>query len=87
MLLKEYIQHDVLAPRLKQSGILVMYDPDKRYRDLCCELATENRRVVDTSESSIESREIAVAALQQLGRPRTTIKELLVCVPRCSHQN
>jgi len=59
MTIAEFIRESVLRPRLKQSGCLVVYDADKRYRDQCFDLAAEKVRVVDASECSIESRESA----------------------------
>ena len=79
--IKEFIQNEVLLPRLRQSEILVVYDPERRYRELCLEFATEKRQVVDASESSIESREAALKALQLLGQPNPPLEELLVYVP------
>jgi hypothetical protein len=81
MTLKEFIQQSVLTPRLQQASILVVYDPDCRYKDLCLGMATDHRLVVDASETSIESRENALSALQELGRPNTALQELLIYVP------
>lgn len=81
MKISEFIQTEVLLPRLREAGVLVVYDPDRRYRELCLALAGEKRRVVDASESSIESREQALAALQELGEPGRDLEELLVYVP------
>lgn len=57
MSIAEFIRESVLRPRLKQAGCLVVYDADKRYREQCFDLAADKVRVIDTSESSIESRE------------------------------
>jgi hypothetical protein len=81
MKIHEFIQTQILLPRLHQSGVLVVYDPDQRYRELCLELASDERRVVDASDSSIESRAAAMATLQLLGEKQAPIKELLVYVP------
>ncbi|MBD0302013.1 MAG: PglZ domain-containing protein, partial [Tolypothrix sp. T3-bin4] len=54
-------------------------DLDKRYRDLCLEMADEKRVVIDASESSITSREEAINALTALGR--NEIEQLLIYVP------
>jgi len=81
MSINTFIQHEVLQARLRRSGIMVFYDPDGRYRDLCLELASDARRVIDASDSSIESREAALAALQELGQRNATLKELLIYVP------
>ena len=56
MRIAEFIQTQILLPRLQQSGVLVVYDHDRRYQELCRELASATLRVVDVSESSITSR-------------------------------
>jgi hypothetical protein len=81
MSIAEYIREKVLRPRLKETGCLVVYDTDKRYRELCFDLATEKIRVIDTSESSIESREAALLALRKLGQPNSPIEGVLIYVP------
>ena len=68
MSIAEFIRESVLRPRLKQAGALVVYDPDKRYREQCFDLAGDKVRVVDTSESSIESREAALLAVMAIDR-------------------
>lgn len=79
--IKEFIQTELLLPRMKKTGVLVVYDHERRYRDLCLELASDKRIVVDASASSIESREAAMAALQKLGVPNTKLEGLLVYIP------
>ena len=79
--LKSFIQNEVLLKRLQSTDVLVVYDPDQRYRDLCLELASPERRVVDATQSSIESRELAIATLQTMGQPNAEVTSLLVYVP------
>jgi hypothetical protein len=79
MSIKTFIQQEVLLPRFKKAGVMVVYDPDRRYRDLCLELADEKRVVVDATESSIDSREQALATIQALGRPEAGVEGRLVC--------
>lgn len=81
MSIKAYIQHEILLPRLRTADILVVYDPDRRYRDLCLELATDKRPVIDATDSSIASREQALATLQILGRANPPIDGMLIYVP------
>lgn len=76
-MIQAFIQQEILLPRLQENSVLVVYDPEQRYRDLCLDLATSERQVVDASESSIESRESALTALQRLGQSN----QLLVYVP------
>ena len=85
MAIQTFIQDEILLPRLRRNGVLVIYDPAQRYRNLCLELASETLRVVDATESSIESRESAMQALHELGRPNTLLTGLLVYVPARCH--
>ena len=81
MTIAEFIRESVLRPRLKESGCLVVYDADKRYREQCFDLAAEKVRVVDATESSIESREAALLALQEVGQPKASLEGVLIYVP------
>lgn len=82
MSIKEFIKHEVLLPRLKSSaGVLAVYDSRQRYRELCQELASDTVSVIDASESSIDSRESALATLAKLGESGTELEGLLVYVP------
>ncbi len=81
MKIREFIQTQILLPRLKQHGVLVVYDSDRRYHQLCLELASEKRRVIDASESSITSRAAALAALGEFGQPNPAIEGILIYVP------
>lgn len=81
MTIKSFIQDQVLLPRLKENGLLVVYDPDQRYRGLCAGIATETTVVVDAGVSSIEARDLAMATLQKIGRMDSEIEAMLVYVP------
>lgn len=75
----EFFKRSVLETRLAKSQVMVVYDPEQRYRDSCLEMATEKRSVVDSSDSSITSRAEAIACLSKLGNHQ--IEQLLVYVP------
>ena len=81
MSIAEFIRESVLRPRLMQAGALVVYDADKRYREQCLDLAADKVRVVDASESSIESREAALLALRDVGLPKAPLGAVLIYVP------
>lgn len=81
MKIAEFIQQEIVLKRLHKQRILVVYDGERRYRDLCLELAGERRCVIDASESSIESREAALASLQLMAPPQAAIEKLLIYVP------
>lgn len=81
MTISEYIQSDIILPRLCKKDILVVYDPVQRYRALTLDLADEKRTVIDATDSSIESREQAMVTLQALGRATPSIDGMIVYVP------
>lgn len=80
MKIGQYIQGKWLE-RLERTGVLIVYDPARRYRELCLLLGGEQRAVVDASESSIESRERAMALFQKLGTAGSGVSSLIVYVP------
>ena len=49
-MIQKYIQHHILLPRLRQSGVLVVYDPERRYLALCQGLADGQTKVVDAGD-------------------------------------
>ena len=76
MTIQEYIQTQVFAPRLgkdENNHILVVYDPDQRYRQICLDMASESRQVVDASESSIISRAQG-ASLRRSSTERSSLR-------------
>lgn len=79
MSIQTFIQQEVLALRLTKRGVLVVYDPERRYRETCLALSDERCEVVDASESSILSREQASKSLVALGKGQ--LDKLLVYVP------
>jgi hypothetical protein len=80
MKFKEYIQKEILL-RLQKSNVMVVYDPEFRYSELCLELASDTLRVIDASAGSITSREAALLTLKELGDSGTKLSGMLVYVP------
>lgn len=80
MSIAAFIRNEIFRRRLEKASILAVYDPDRRYREICLSLADKNTAVIDASESSIEAREAAMLALASLGKPNRA-KQLLVYVP------
>lgn len=66
MKVRDYIRDEVFGRRLEKSGCLVIYDPDRRYRDLARALESPRCRVLDATASVIEQREAAMMGLQAL---------------------
>jgi len=81
MKIKDYIRDEILMPRLQKHEVLAVYDAERRYHDLCREMASDLITVVDASAGSIPAREAAIKALQDLGKRTGSKKRLLVYVP------
>lgn len=90
MSIADFIRDSVLRPRLAQAGTLVVYDHERRYRELCLELASEAVTVADASTSGIEARRAALRALRALGQSQTGpagLAGLLIYVPARAPQS
>lgn len=79
MSIQQFIQEQVLAPRLAKQQVMVVYDAEQRYRDACLAMANDKLKVVDATESSILARAEAIQSLNELGAH--IIEQLLVYVP------
>ena len=82
MSIAAFIRDAVLRPRLLEVGCMVVYDPDRRYRTICASLEDGRVRLVDASESGIESRLAAIEALREVGRPNGDLDAVLIYVPK-----
>ena len=78
---EQFLTDDIFSKRLKLRGVLVVYDPDHRYQDICAGMASDQCRVIYATKSSIESRDAAAEALMDLGRTSPPIDELVIYVP------
>ena len=79
--IKDFIQQNILMPRLKKEGVLVVYDPEERYRDLCLELGDGSVSVIDAGDGSIPGREKALDTFNRIGYQKTDLDGMLVYVP------
>lgn len=79
MKIREFIQNQ-FAERLKDSPSLIMYDPERRYRDIALKLGQEGYKVIDASESTILGREEALDEWLKLGSGRCEEK-LVIYLP------
>ena len=43
----EFCKSSVLETRRAESQVMVVYDPERRYRDICLETVTDKRAVVE----------------------------------------
>ena len=69
MKISDFIQNQILRPRLTQAGVLAVYDPAHRCPELCLALNTEDILVVDASGSRIPNPPAPQAAFPALGKP------------------
>lgn len=81
MSIAAFIRDVVLCPRLREAGCMVVYDPDGRYHSICLDLEDGRTSIIDASVSSIESRQAAMMALREVGRPKSDLDAVLVYVP------
>ena len=81
MKISQFIQTEVLLPRVKLHEVLVVYDPARRFRDLCKGLNSDSLQVIDAADNSIESREQALQTLGRMGTSEADKTELLIYVP------
>jgi hypothetical protein len=82
MKIAEYLREEVFGPRLKEGRVLVLHDPDKRYREIVEGMASEEVAVVYGDESTILPRQEAQNVLLKLGRTKNDPKNLLVYLTR-----
>ena len=79
--IKSFIQREVLAKRSDTAGVLVVYDPDRRYRELCLELAADNRRIVDARRAASKAAKPLWPYFRNWASLNTKVESLLVYVP------
>ena len=82
MKLSEYIKEKVFEPRLKQSKVLVVHDPDHRYREIVQEMESKDTKVVYGDKSTIEPRQEAQDILIKIGKGKDGPKGLVVYLDR-----
>jgi hypothetical protein len=80
MRIRDYIQ-DLVGRRLAKAECLVVYDPERRYRELALALEGAQCRVIDGSTGAIQSREEATHMWLQMGGVSSGSGQLLVYLP------
>lgn len=81
MKIVDFIKSQILIPRIKENGILVVYDPDRRYREICLDIGSDKYIIIDATNSSISSRSAGLKALLDYGKPNPQIEGILFYVP------
>ena len=77
--IRDFITEKVFAARAADARCLMIYDPERRYREIALSLAGGKREVIDVSTSIIEQREAAADALSRLARG--TLESLIIWSP------
>lgn len=77
----EQIIQQHLEKRLQKHTVLVLYDPERRYRAIAKALANQNNHLVDGSESTITGREAAMEIWCRLGELTHEKERLLLYLP------
>ncbi|MGA2223091.1 MAG: PglZ domain-containing protein [Syntrophobacteraceae bacterium] len=67
--------------RLGQSHCLVLYDPDKRYREIAQDMKENGCRVIDGSHSTILAREEAMETWCQLADSSGELQSMVIYLP------
>jgi len=69
------------AERLRHRRVLVIHDPDARYREIALGMGDEHTTVLDCGGDLLEARENALEALASLGEDATCKRKLALYVP------
>lgn len=78
MTFSEHIRTRVFGPRLKESRILVVFDPEERYADICQSMDSSNCTVIDTRAHPLTARFDAMRRWQELCADTTHTSQLLI---------
>jgi hypothetical protein len=70
-----------LEHRLRQRRVLVVHDPEMRFRSVVMSLGDNNNDVLDCGGDLLEAREIALESFAALGEDGTCKKRLILYVP------
>jgi hypothetical protein len=68
--IRDFIRDKVFAARATDARCLMVYDPERRYRDIALALADDKRAVIDVGASIIEQKELAAEALSRVAQGR-----------------
>lgn len=81
MKIADYIREKVFRKRLEHHPVLVVYDPDERFRGITASLSSDLVRVIDGSLSTIKAHEEVVNAFRSLAAKEGDGQRLVVYLP------
>jgi hypothetical protein len=79
MAIRDFIRDKVFAARAAEARCLMIYDPERRYREIALAMADDKRVVIDVGASIIEQRELASEALSRVAQGKAD--SLIVWTP------
>jgi len=81
MTFAEYLLENIFLPRLQERRALVVFDPQKRYVEICSQLQNNQCRVIFTEGRPISSRQEAMERWMEMGADTTFQSQMLLhCV-------
>jgi hypothetical protein len=78
MTFANYLLENVFLPRLQERRVLVVFDPQKRYQEICQQLQNDKCRVVFTENRPISSRQEAMERWMEMGNDATFQSQMVV---------
>jgi len=88
MTFAEHIKQNIFSPRLSEKRILVVYDAQDRFRNICAELASERCTVIYTQKRPISARQDAMERWQVMSADSTYQSQMLIhCVEPAPKDN
>jgi len=77
----EHIKNNIFSPRLADKRILVVYDAQDRFRDICASLESERCKVIFSEKRPISSRQDAMKRWKVMSADTTYQSQMLIhCV-------
>lgn len=80
MKIREFLKQH-FQTRIEKAGCLVLYDPEKRYREIAQDLEETGCRVIDGSRSTILKREEAMESWCRLAAPSDALQSMVIYLP------
>ena len=88
MTFAEHIKNNIFSTRLADKRILVVYDQQDRFRDICAELESDHCTVIYTEKRPISARQDAMERWKVMSADKTNQSQMLIhCVEPAPKDN
>ena len=88
MTFAEHIKNNIFSPRLAEKRILVVYDEEDRFRDICAQLESDRCSVIYSEKRPISSRQDAMERWKVMSADTTYQSQMLIhCVEPAPKDN